>query len=306
MADIKAIIRSATRTFLRNAPLAANALLIGTRLDKVPPSLLAQTLEGTVERGRRKAFGQFLTPVPLADFLVRLAVDNIEGTILDPCCGAGTIARAAYQWKKSENIAPSIALGQLWAGDKFTFPLQLATTALADPEAIGTPLNIFCHDLRDKHAPEDADEGTNFITTLEPLDQWNKTGGGIAELAGQATYATRAKSNTRLHVSSLTTRKMAEMEHLGLQWTAFFANLDFMEAARSSLVPANSLFSINRGERRGWDKFFYPQSESGIEPQFLKPVVRNSKRLSGLIAKICGSFFRSRRPSSPFLCFQLW
>ena len=403
--------------------LAANALLIGTRLDKVPPSLLAQTLEGTVERCRRKAFGQFLTPVPLADFLVRVAVDNIEGTILDPCCGAGTIARTAYQWKKSENIAPSIALGQIWAGDKFTFPLQLATMALADPEAIGTPLNIFCHDalilaagqnipltdpktgqcfnallppadcivsnlpfvrfetlgrqrgisrsaapgpripvldsksdlfahllmnfprllragsrvgvivanswlgtgwgrqfrqqlgkhfhvravitsangrwfgkaavvtnillleLRDKHAPENAHEGTNFITTLEPLDQWNKAGGGIAELAGQATYATGAKSNTRLHVSSLTTRKIVEMENLGLQWTAFFANLDFMEAVRSSLVPANSLFSINRGERRGWDKFFYPQSESGIEPKFLKPVVMNSKRLSGLIAQ---------------------
>ena len=402
--------------------LAANALLIGTRLDKVPSSLLEQTLEGTVERGRRKAFGQFLTPVPLADFLVRLAVDNIEGTILDPCCGAGTIARAAYQWKKSENIAPCTALGQIWASDKFTFPLQLATMALADPETIGTPLNIFCHDaltlvagqdipltdpatgqcfmaplppadcivsnlpfvrfetlgrqqgqsrgaapgpripaldsksdlfahlimnfprllragarvgvivanswlgtgwgrefrqhlgkrfhvravitsangrwfgkgavvtnillleLRDSLAPENVDEGTNFITTLEPLDQWNKTGGGMAELAGQATYPAPAKSNRRLHVSNLTTRKIVEMENLGLQWTAFFANLDFMDAARSSLVPANSIFSINRGERRGWDKFFYPQSESGIEPKFLKPVVMNSKRHSGLIA----------------------
>lgn len=77
--------------------LEVNALLINTHLEAVGQSLLTQTLNGTVEHDRQKAFGQFTTPAPLADFLVRLAMDDIEGTILAPCCGAGTIARAAHQ-----------------------------------------------------------------------------------------------------------------------------------------------------------------------------------------------------------------
>ncbi len=123
-----------------------NALLKGIRLETITPQLLAETLAGAVHRGRRKASGQFGTPPPLAELLVRVSVDDIAAVVMDPCCGTGTIARAIYDWKKQEGIAPADALRQVWAGDKFTFPLQLATMALADPAAIGVPLNVFCRD----------------------------------------------------------------------------------------------------------------------------------------------------------------
>ncbi|MGC9260068.1 MAG: N-6 DNA methylase [Phycisphaerae bacterium] len=403
-----------------------NALLSGVRLEAVAPRLLTETLAGAVERSRRKTSGQFGTPLPLAELLVRVTVDDIEGGVMDPCCGTGTIARVVYDWKKREGITPRDAIGQIWAGDKFTFPLQLATMALADPEAIGTPLNIFCRDAltlaagdkiqltnpntgehfevaipaadaivsnlpfvrfetfrakretrRESHgltpmisevsvldsksdlfarivvrfplllhagsrvgviianswlgthwgrefreqmtkdfrvlaviasanqrwftaaavvanilvlerrngdATAIAGEQTNFITIREPLGQWAQSGGGIDELAGQIVLADRNKARQRVNINSMTQARMAEMEGLGLQWTAFFANIDFMDALGPSLLPAKEIFIINRGERRGWDKLFFPPPEVPIEPVFMLPVLKNSRQLHNLMA----------------------
>ena len=403
-----------------------NALLTEARLDSVAPALLAETLSGAVERSRRKISGQFGTPSALAELLVRVAINDIEGIVMDPCCGAGTVVRAVYDWKKRENIAPSDAIKQIWAGDKFTFPLQLATMALADPAAIGTPLNIFCRDtltlavgdkiqltnpntgehfeatipeadaivsnlpfvrfetlgqqrgtrrridgraakmpeestldsksdlfarlvnrfpvllhprsrvgvivanswlgtdwgrdFRDRlkknfriltviasankrcfasaevvaniivlerrgdHEGASGTEKTHFVATTEPIDEWRNLDGGIEGLARQIVLGVQTKTSNHLHLHTLTGSQITKFEGCGLQWAAFFADLGFMRHVQHLLIPTNRLFNINRGERRGWDKLFFPPPGTKIESQFLRPVLKNSRNLRNLTA----------------------
>lgn len=45
---------------------------------------------------RRKDFGQFFTPPELSIKMLE-KFDNTEGTILDPCCGAGNLLAAAVK-----------------------------------------------------------------------------------------------------------------------------------------------------------------------------------------------------------------
>ena len=405
---------------------ALNALLADSRLNAVSPGLLAETLSGAVERSRRKIFGQFGTPPVLAELLARVAIDDIGGIIMDPCCGSGTIVRAVYDWKKSENISPGEALKQIWAGDKFAFPLQLATMALADPSAIGNPLNVFCRDAlnlsagdriqltnpntgeqceaivpqadaiisnlpfvrfealarqgrthsgmcsrgdpvrggsaldsksdlfallmtrfpvllhpgsrvgvivanswlgtewarsfrgqlqeyfriltvvtsaskrwfksaavvanivvlerRDNSKGERAAEKTCFVSIAEPIEKWREVDGGVEGLARRIVQGSQAKTAGYLRAQTLTGSQITELGEYGIQWASFFADLGFMSKVKQLLIPANTLFNINRGERRGWDRLFFPPTETSIEPQFLHPVLKNSRNLRGLIA----------------------
>lgn len=45
---------------------------------------------------RRKAFGQFFTPPELSIRMLE-KFENTDGTILDPCCGAGNLLAAAIK-----------------------------------------------------------------------------------------------------------------------------------------------------------------------------------------------------------------
>ncbi|NNM87120.1 MAG: N-6 DNA methylase [Phycisphaerae bacterium] len=399
-----------------------NLLLANARLEAVAPPLLARTLAAVVDRARRKTAGQFATPLPLAELLARITVEDINGIILDPCCGTGTIIRTVYDWKCQEAIEPCDAVGQIWASDKFTFPLQLATMALANPAAIGVPLRIFCCDAleltagrpirltdpntgrpitaklpavdcivsnlpfvrfetlgrphaggeklgvnqafeepdldsksdlfahlinsfpkvlragarvgvivanswmgtqwglqfrrqldrnfhlrsviasasvrwfspaavvanilvleqRDSQKASEEEE-TNFISISEPMEQWEQSSGGIKELASQIVLG-KASSGNRLQIHSLAKRQTTELESLGLQWTALFADLGFIQIVKPFLIPAKAYFNINHGERRGWDDLFFPPSEAQIEPQFTRPVLKNSRQLRKLTA----------------------
>lgn len=42
---------------------------------------------------------------------------------------------------------------------------------------------------------------------------------------------------------------------------------------------------VKRGERRGWNDLFYPESNSGIEEEYLKPVLKNPALLKSFMAK---------------------
>ena len=50
-------------------------------------------------------------------------------------------------------------------------------------------------------------------------------------------------------------------------------------------MKASTLFEIARGERRGWDKFFYPSDSHCIESEYLKPVLKNMKTVKTYFAE---------------------
>ncbi len=51
-----------------------------------------------------------------------------------------------------------------------------------------------------------------------------------------------------------------------------------------TLIFGKDLFEISRGERRGWNKMFYPEEGHRIESDFIRPVLRTPRHIKSLIA----------------------
>lgn len=124
-----------------------NNLLTDLRVGSVDQAQLSGILEATVEVAVRKLRGQYPTPIELARLLVNLCVKNtITDKVLDPCCGSGTIARAALEQKLSAGVTPEEASASLFASDQDPQAVQITTFALAKPSLMHIPLRIFQRD----------------------------------------------------------------------------------------------------------------------------------------------------------------
>lgn len=124
-----------------------NSLLTDLRLGSVDQSQLSRVLEATVEVTVRKVRGQYPTPIELARLLVQLCVRNtVDDKILDPCCGSGTIPRAALEQKLAAGVNPNSISASVFAGDQDPQAVQIATFALAKPSMMHIPLRLFQRD----------------------------------------------------------------------------------------------------------------------------------------------------------------
>lgn len=400
-----------------------NTFLTTFRLESISQESFHRVLEGALTYSRKKLAGQFSTPKPLAEFLVRISIENRLRPILDPCCGTGTIARAAFDWKHQSGIPLADSLASTWASDKFAFPLQLCSIALSHPQAMGEIVQVFQSDAFDltqnasvsfthpnsgatvdKPLPafhavvsnlpfvssarnaqfdnaiarcaseleaefgvsarisnradvyvhlilqlrnmleasgrvgvivsnswlgtdwgvqfrdvldrafkirrviisgkgrwfsnadvvttilvlekraqvtsQSASETTDFISINSRLEDWDSLPGGVDALASSLLVS----GVTPQHATKHTYRsdEIALWEQLGLGWSSFFTDLIWLRALEPSLIPANQLFDIRRGERRGWDALFYPSAGHGIEAQYIQPVLLSSSGLSHL------------------------
>jgi len=149
-----------------------NKLLIQLRISTIEQSQLSKILESTVEVSVRKLRGQYPTPLTLAKLLVELCIDNIQDDkILDPCCGSGTIPRAALEQKLSIGCSPEDATSMVFAGDQDHQAIQIATFAMTKPNLMNIPLRIFQHDaffLKTNTELKFRDPKTGVLFTEEP------------------------------------------------------------------------------------------------------------------------------------------
>lgn len=124
-----------------------NSLLTDLRVGSVDQVQLSSVLEAMVEVSIRKLRGQYPTPVELSRLLVNLCMrDTVRDRVLDPCCGSGTIARAALEKKLNAGIAPDNAAASIFAGDQDPQAIQITTFALAKPSLMHMPLRLFQRD----------------------------------------------------------------------------------------------------------------------------------------------------------------
>lgn len=123
-----------------------NLLLKDIELASISQELLQNILESVVVSSKRKVAGQFTTPMFLARFLVHFTLNDLTQTLHDPCCGTGTIARATYDIKKGVGISSQDVLTSIFASDKVSFPLQMATLSITEADNIGNIIQIFQHD----------------------------------------------------------------------------------------------------------------------------------------------------------------
>lgn len=119
-----------------------NAFLTDQGISSLKQEVLQTMLEKSIKGIRREIIGQFTTPKNLADLLVKSAVVNVQKDIIDPCCGSGTIAKAALELKK-ESLSEKVAHETIWASDKFAFPLQIANLTITDFSSANIPNKVF-------------------------------------------------------------------------------------------------------------------------------------------------------------------
>jgi len=100
-----------------------------------------------------------------------------------------------------------------------------------------------------------------------------------------------SKAGEGVAVNTVSNQSIESFENAGIEWGAFFGDVAWLERLRDRLVPASSLFSIARGERRGWNAMFYPGGNHGIEKRYLRPVLRSPSTVQGLVAEPDGVAF---------------
>lgn len=110
---------------------------------------LGDSLASGMKYLRGKVSGQFATPERLAQLLIGITMLRMRGTVIDPCCGSGTIARQAIEAKKRFNHDVEDVYRTVWASDKFSIPVGFTGVALADPCAMGEVQQVFRSDVAD-------------------------------------------------------------------------------------------------------------------------------------------------------------
>lgn len=118
--------------------------LKNNRIEQLNQEALQNILESSVATSKRTINGQYTTPPELAKLLVRLTVKNWTDTILDCCCGTGTIPRAVIQIKK-EQLSAKEAIESVWACDKYKYPLQVANISMTNSDTINLANRLFQH-----------------------------------------------------------------------------------------------------------------------------------------------------------------
>jgi len=123
--------------------------------------IIGYVYEDLIPGEERHQLGQFYTPKPIAELIVKWAVRSPDDRVLDPGCGSGTFLVEAYKRLAELKLKRSFhelkyvprdvhkqILDQLYGADINEFPAHLTTMNLAmrNPKAPSTNTNVFPED----------------------------------------------------------------------------------------------------------------------------------------------------------------
>lgn len=399
-----------------------NSFLTLNGITSFDQEALQKILENTVRSARREVIGQYTTPELLAELLAKITINDLTGSVLDPCSGTGTIPKSIIKLKK-EQLSVKDAFLSVWSSDKFSLPLQISNLNLTDMDSINIPSLIFQSNLftleKGINIPiTDPSDGNVMNLKLPPFDyilsnlpfvafeiidddekeylntivhnvektyditlgarsdlyaymviklwelldvdgvlgiitsnSWLGTNSGkqfyniITRLyqvdkiiiSGKGRWFSNAdvvttililkkksspkyefkycthfykldiplidlKCDEKMEIisDSILTNKVLNSDYLTLNkyeqdniknllelnisLNSLFHSVDWLLEIKDKLINFKEIFIIKRGERRGWDKLFYPGEDHSIEPQYIEKVLKNSRNLNTLIA----------------------
>jgi len=93
------------------------------------------------------------------------------------------------------------------------------------------------------------------------------------------------KESEHYQIVSYTEQEEKELLQLGVSKNSLFEDIIWLNKIKNNLIKANELFDISRGERRGWDKMFYPPKDHNIEKEYIQKVVKSQREIKGYITK---------------------
>ncbi|MDQ5885584.1 MAG: hypothetical protein QG645_749, partial [Patescibacteria group bacterium] len=98
-------------------------------------------------------------------------------------------------------------------------------------------------------------------------------------------------ANDIVEVHEYNSQELEYLSALQLPKSSFFTNLGWVHEVENKIINVNELYVVNRGERRGWDKLFFPPEGSEIETDYLKPVLKSPRNIDKLDATPDGLAF---------------
>jgi len=78
--------------------------------------------------------------------------------------------------------------------------------------------------------------------------------------------------------------EIEKLKNYKVSYNAMFTDLKWLLDIAYCLIPLKDIMYVFRGNRRGWDKLFFPEKCENIEAQFLKEVLVNAKGTAFYIA----------------------
>lgn len=88
-----------------------------------------------------------------------------------------------------------------------------------------------------------------------------------------------------VQIKSYSMQEIMDIQDKGISMNAFFHNIFWVNKIADKLVSISDIFTIKRGERRGWNALFYPYEKHGIEGVYIKKVLKAPGKLTGYRAK---------------------
>ncbi|MGC9012693.1 N-6 DNA methylase, partial [Thermogladius sp.] len=135
--------------------------LLGSHEVEKLGDVIGYIYEELIPAEERHQLGQFYTPKPVAELIVKWAVRNPDDKVLDPGCGSGTFLVEAYKrlvelksrkpYNEIRHVPEDVhrqILDQLYGVDINEFPAHLTAVNLAikNPRVSSTNINVFVRD----------------------------------------------------------------------------------------------------------------------------------------------------------------
>jgi hypothetical protein len=125
---------------------------------------------------------------------------------------------------------------------------------------------------------EETPSKTSFVVLEKLLDD-------IKDIKDLSSSIISKQDSLEISFQEYTVNEINYVESLGLEWSSMFCDLTWLPLIEKKITKVNTYFKINRGERRGWDKLFYPETGHEIEKKYLKPFLKSSTTVKNLVAQ---------------------
>ncbi|WP_158163576.1 N-6 DNA methylase [Companilactobacillus kimchii] len=113
-------------------------------LSQTDENFVSKVLESIVKETKRQLMGLYTTPPRLAQLLVNLTMINTNGNYADFTVGSGTIVKAMIDKLREFNSIEKIH-NQIWASDKYSYPLQIANFNMTSSDSFNLKNIVFQH-----------------------------------------------------------------------------------------------------------------------------------------------------------------
>lgn len=137
---------------------------------------------------------------------------------------------------------------------------------------------------KDQIASPTDDEQTAFCIWHKKLSEINEDT-SIRDAIVNSALLNRELNNRIMSYKPYSNAEITALTNMNVSLSALFHDIRWLLEIREKLCPISTVFDVVRGERRGWDTMFYPESGHGIEDIYIKKVLKNARNIDTLRAE---------------------